>query len=99
MVIMPQSGLWIADWNKITRISALDGKKEGAIINAVFDDRSSNPCGEYKTKRQCEIAIGYLYNAIAEGETSFEFPQASELPDAVNHYGASSGGKNRHGGS
>ena len=66
-------------------------------INAVFDDRSSNPCGKYKTKRQCEIAIGYLYNAIAEGETSFEFPQASDLPDAVNHYGASSGGKRRGG--
>lgn len=98
MVIMPQSGLWIADWNKITRIIALDGKKEGAIINAVFDDRSSNPCGTYRTKRQCEIAIGYLYNAIADGKTSFEFPQASDLPDAVNHYGASSGG-NRHGGS
>lgn len=41
MVIMPQSGLWIADWNKITRIITLDGKKEGAIINAVFDDRSN----------------------------------------------------------
>ena len=23
MVIMPQSGLWIADWNKITRIIAV----------------------------------------------------------------------------
>ena len=36
MVIMPQSGLWIADWNKITRIITLDGKKEGAIIYTNF---------------------------------------------------------------
>ena len=28
MVIMPQSGLWIADWNKITRIITLIHKRE-----------------------------------------------------------------------
>lgn len=98
MVIMPQNGTWIADWSKITRIITIDGKKEGAIVNAVFNDRSSNPCGTYRTRRQCEIAIGYLYNAVAEGAACFEFPQASDLPDSSNHYGAGSGG-NRHGGS
>ena len=98
MVIMPQSGVWIADWSKIARIITLNGKKEGARVNAVFDDGSSNPCGTYRTRRQCEIAIGYLYNAVAEGAACFEFPQASDLPDASNHYGAGSGG-NRHGGS
>ena len=98
MIIMPQNGRWIADWNKITRVIVLAGKKEGASINAVFEDRSSNPCGTYRTERQCEIALGYLYNAIAEGETKFEFPQATDLPDSTNHYGAGSGG-NRHGGS
>ena len=98
MVIMPQNGTWIADWDKITRIITIDGKKEGAIVNAVFNDRSSNPCGTYRTRRQCEIAIGYLYNAVAEGAACFEFPQASDLPDSSNHYGAGSGG-NRHGGS
>ena len=53
MVIMPQNGTWIADWSKITRIITIDGKKEGAIVNAVFSDRSSNPCGTYRTRRQC----------------------------------------------
>ena len=98
MIIMPQSGAWIADWSKIARIITLNSKKESAMVNAVFDDGSSNPCGTYKTRRQCEIAIGYLFNAIAEGETHFEFPQSADLPDSSNHYGASSG-CNRHGGS
>ena len=32
MIIMPQNGRWIADWNKITRVIVLAGKKEGASI-------------------------------------------------------------------
>ena len=39
-----------------------------------------------------------MANAVAEGAACFEFPQASDLPDSSNHYGAGSGG-NRHGGS
>ena len=97
MVIMAQSGKWMADWSKIKKCYISSGKVQGVAVMAGFSDGDQMVCGTYATNEQGKTVIGYLYNAIKDGDMFFEFPQPEELPTSKAYFGT--GGGKRHGGS
>ena len=96
MVLIPQSGRWIAEWAKINKVVVSNNTKGSAVL-AVFENGDSLVCGTYFSENQCINALGQLADAIGDHRCIYEFPQAYELPDKKSHYGT--GGGRRHGGS
>ena len=96
MVIMNQSGKLITDWAKVKK-AYLSTNSKGCAVLSSFDDGDTGVLGTYRTEEQCLIALGGLFYALSENESSYQFPQLNELPDSTAHYGAGVG--RRHGGS
>jgi len=99
MVIMSQTGKTIVRWERIDKAFVSSNPKGHAIIVG-FGNADNVLMGTYHSAEQCQRVLGYLFEALKESESSFEFPQPEELPDCKAHYGSTVKTKaNRRGGS
>lgn len=99
MIIMTQSGKIVFTLDNAYRFFVLSKGGMRSSVNAVYKDGSSVVCGEYNGAAQAELALGQFFYAVRDGEPSFEFPQAEEMPQSKAHYGTMTSRKRSHGGS
>ena len=107
MIILSQEGNRIVDWSRVQKVYQLGssamiryigGEKDYDSFGKYRSDNQANTA-KYRSDNQANTAIGRLFYALAEGETSFQFPQPNELPESKAHYGAGGGKRHGHGGS
>lgn len=96
MIILSQEGNRIVDWSRVQKVYQLGSS---AMIRYIDGEKDYDSFGKYRSDNQANTAIGRLFYALAEGETSFQFPQPNELPESKAHYGAGGGKRHGHGGS
>lgn len=102
MVIMAQSGKWVAEWEKISKMVVSSSQKGYAVLAIMPGDteKTTMVSGTYANENQAILALGKFYTALNDGDKSFQFPQPEDMPVLNQSYsGRASTRRNSHGGS